>query len=299
MTLGKNSSSYIKVIPTVLLSIALLQGFVTSAAEKKQIDLIVYGDYVVTMSEGMSEQNQVINKGAVAISQNEIVMVAQASTIDQLYQAKRSLSGEGKILLPGLINGHTHSAMTLFRGMADDLKLMTWLNNYIFPMEAQFVNREFVATGARLACWEMIQGGTTTFVDMYFYPDTISQVIVDCGLRAIIGSPSIDFPSPGFKGWDDSFAAAVTYVNNWQNRHERITPAFAPHAPYTVSAKHLEQLASKARELKAPVTIHLAESSSETEMINQRYNTSPVNHVVGLGLMDDITLIAAHMVFSY
>ena len=130
--------------------------------------------------------------------------------------------------MPGLINGHTHSAMTLFRGIADDLKLMDWLNNYIFPLEGQFVDQDFIRTGTQLACWEMIKGGTTTFVDMYFYPEVISKAIVECGLRAIIGSPSIDFPSPGFKGWDDSFSSAVNYVTTWQGKHERITPCFCP-----------------------------------------------------------------------
>ena len=114
--------------------------------------------------------------------------------------------------------------MTLFRGMADDLALMPWLTNYIFPMEAQFVDAEFIKTGTQLACWEMIRGGTTTFVDMYFYPEVIADETINCGLRGIIGSPSIDFPSPGFKGWDDSFLSAVNFVKKWQGKHERITP---------------------------------------------------------------------------
>jgi 5-methylthioadenosine/S-adenosylhomocysteine deaminase len=197
--------------------------------------------------------------------------------------------------MPGLINGHNHSAMVLFRGMADDMKLMEWLNDYVFPMEARFVNPEFIKTGTRLACWEMIRGGTTTFVDMYFYPDVIANVIEQCGLRAVISAPSIDYPSPGFGGWNDSFKAAVDYVSRWKNKNERITPAFGPHAPYTVSPDHIRQVARKALELDVPVSMHIAEAPSELLDIRTRYQNTPVNHVAEQGLLD-VRLIAAHMV---
>ena len=260
---------------------------------KKQADLIVYGEYVVTMRE----DQQVIKDGAVAILNNKILAVASRTEILNAYFSNQQIDGVNKILMPGLVNGHTHSAMTLFRGMADDLKLMDWLNQYIFPMEKQFVDQEFIRIGSQLACWEMVKGGTTTFVDMYFYPEVISKEIVECGLRAIVGAPSIDFPSPGFKGWDDSFASAVNFVTTWQGKHERITPAFAPHAPYTVSPEHLKQLAMTATKLNAPIMIHLAESNSESNIINERYGTTPVAHVAGIGLLDNVNLIAAHLVY--
>jgi 5-methylthioadenosine/S-adenosylhomocysteine deaminase len=185
--------------------------------------------------------------------------------------------------------------MVLFRGMADDLKLMEWLNDYVFPMEAQFVNPGFIRTGVRLACWEMIRGGTTTFVDMYFYPDVIAEVIEQCGLRAVISSPSIDYASPGFVGWNDSFKAAVDFVGRWKNKNERITPAFAPHAPYTVSPDHIRQVAQMAKQLDVPVSMHIAEAPSEIVDIKARYQNTPVNHVAEQGLLD-VRLIAAHMV---
>jgi len=262
-----------------------------SNAAPQSVDTIVYGDYVVTMSD----DKPYINDGAVAITGTVITAVGTRKEIDQRYSAKQAISGEGRIVMPGLINGHTHTSMTLFRGMADDLKLMNWLNNYIFPMEGRFVNSGFIKAGSELACWEMIRGGTTTFVDMYFYPDTIADVVERCGLRAIIASPSIDFPSPGFKGWDDSFQAAVDFVVRWKGKHERITPAFAPHAPYTVSPEHLSQVAKKANELQVPVSIHIAEAPSELTIIKQRYQTTPVKHVAEQGLMNN-RLIAAHMV---
>ncbi len=269
-----------------------LFGSTTFATEKQQIDLLVFGDYVVTMTD----EQMVIKNGAVAVTGNEIVAVGKRDEIEKTYRAGKAIEGKNRILMPGLINGHTHTAMTLFRGMADDLELMPWLNDYIFPMEGQFVNKAFIKVGTQLACWEMIRGGTTTFVDMYFYPDVIAQQTVDCGLRAVISSPSIDFPSPGFKGWDDSFQAAVEFVKHWQGKHERITPAFAPHAPYTVSPEHIKQIAIKARELNAPVSIHLAESLSEIAIIKDNYHSTPVAHVEKLGLLKDITLVAAHMV---
>ncbi len=261
-------------------------------AAKIQVDLIVKGEYLVTMTD----DQMVIKNGAVAVSSNRIIALGSHSEIKKSYYSTKVIEGKGRILMPGLINGHTHSAMTLFRGMADDLELMPWLNNYIFPMEGRFVNQEFIEIGTLLACWEMIRGGTTTFVDMYFYPEIISKQVVDCGLRAIVGSPSIDFPSPGFNGWDDSFKAAIKYVEEWQTKHERVSPAFAPHAPYTVSPEHLKQVAKNARRLNAPVSIHLAESQEESVMIKERYQTTPVAHVADQGLLDGITLIAAHMV---
>jgi 5-methylthioadenosine/S-adenosylhomocysteine deaminase len=254
-------------------------------------DLIIYGDYLLSMEPGAP----VIKNGAVVISGDKIIATGPRAAIDKRYIAPRVIPGEGRVLLPGLINGHTHTAMTLFRGMVDDLDLMTWLNNYVFPMEGRFVTPEFVRTGTSLACWEMIRGGTTTFVDMYFYPDDIASVVDSCGLRAVIGAPHIDYPSPGFEGWDDSFAAARDFVRRWQGKHPRITPAFAPHAPYTVSAEHLQATVEAAADSNALISMHLAEAPAETAYVREHFNTSPVQHVAGLGMYGQ-RLIAAHMV---
>jgi len=260
-------------------------------ASKQDVDTIIQGDYVVPMDA----QDRVIEQGAVAIDDGVIVAVGESSKILADYQSASVINGDGKILMPGLVNGHTHTSMTLFRGMIDDLDLMDWLTNYVFPMEGKFVDAEFIRTGTELACYEMIQSGTTTFVDMYFHPDVIADVVIDCGLRAVVGSPAIDFPSPGFKGWDDSFAAAVDFVSRRQGKHERVIAGFAPHAPYTVSAEHLKQVADKAKAMNAPITMHLAEAPSETAIIKERYNDTPVSHVAKLGVLDH-RLIAAHTV---
>lgn len=262
------------------------------AAEKTEVDLIVSGAYVVTMDEAQP----VIADGAVVVDDGIILAVGARDAIAGEYSAAREISGEGRALLPGLINGHGHAAMVLFRGMADDLDLMTWLQNYIFPMEGRFVDADFVRVGVQLACWEMIRGGTTTFVDMYFYPDVSSAVVDECGLRAIIGAPSIDFPSPGFKGWDDSFTASIEYVKRWQGKNSRITPAFAPHSAYTVTPEHLTQVLASATELNAPVLTHIAEAGSELPILQERYGKTPVVHFSDMGFLDH-KLIAAHMVW--
>ena len=254
-------------------------------------DLIVYGDYVVTMDP----DQPVLKDAAVVISKDRIIAVGSRAEIDKRYVASKTITGHGRVLLPGLVNGHTHSAMTLFRGMVDDLNLTSWLNDYVFPIEARFVNPAFVRTGAELACWEMIRGGTTTFVDMYFYPDETAGVVSKCGLRAVVAAPHIDYPSPGFSGWDDSFAAATDFVRRWQGKHPRITPAFAPHAPYTVSPQHIRATVERAEEMNALVSMHLSEAPSEVEYIQKNFKTTPVQHVAGLGLYRQ-RLIAAHMV---
>ncbi|MEH6516226.1 MAG: amidohydrolase [Halioglobus sp.] len=279
----------INTLQKLVILLALVIPWHGHAAEK--VDLIIQGDYLITMDG----TDVVVRDGAVAVSQSEIVAVGDRSDINSRFIAERVISGKDKVLMPGLINGHTHSSMTLFRGVADDLELMSWLNDYIFPLESKFVNADFVRTGTQLACWEMIRGGTTTFVDMYFYPDTIAEVVDSCGLRAIVAAPSIDFPSPGFSGWDDSFAAAQAFVQRWKGRNSRITPALAPHAPYTVSPEHLQQTVAAAKSLGVPISIHLAESPAEIELVRRQYKDTSVNHVAGLGLLD-VPVIGAHMI---
>lgn len=261
------------------------------AASLVPVPLVVRGDYVLTMNKDLT----VIEDGAVVVSGERILRVGPWEEIRNRYRASEVIPGKGRVVMPGLVNGHTHTSMTLFRGMVDDLDLMTWLNQYVFPMEGRFVTPDFVRIGTELACWEMIQGGTTSFVDMYFYPEVIAGVVERCGLRAIVAAPHIDYPSPGFEGWDDSFAAAIEFVTAWQGRHPRITPAFAPHAPYTVVPEHIEATARMAAKLNAPVSMHIAEAPAESEMIFEKYETSPVRHVAATGLFDQ-RLIAAHMI---
>ncbi|NVJ97484.1 MAG: amidohydrolase family protein [Alphaproteobacteria bacterium] len=268
------------------------QVIMAGAEDKTHVDMIAHGRYVVTMDDARG----VVEFGAVAVKDGAIVAVGTAAEITATYSADDILAGENRVLMPGMVNGHTHSAMVLFRGMADDLDLMTWLTKYIFPMEGRYVDPDFIAVGSELACWEMIRGGTTSFVDMYFYPDVIAGVVDKCGLRAVITAPMIDFPSPGFKGWEDSYAAGVKFVEDWQGKHPRITPGLAPHAPYTVSKEHLSQVAAKAKELGAPISIHIAEDQAEVKKIAAEQGMTSIELMAETGLLD-VTTVAAHVVW--
>ncbi|MEA5601529.1 amidohydrolase [Nostoc sp. UHCC 0252] len=259
---------------------------------KQRVQLIVGGDFIVTMNEAQP----VIENGAIAIRDGKIVAVDTQYKIMASYRADRTLPGDGMVLMPGLVNGHSHSAMVLFRGLADDLALQDWLENYIFPAEGKFVDENFVRVGEQLACWEMIRGGTTTFVDMYFEPDVAANVVKECGLRAIIAPSSIDFPSPGFQGWDDAFASSIDFLKRWKGKNERIMPALAPHAPYTVSPEHLVQAIQAARNYDVPLTIHLAETQAEVQDVQERYNATPVKHLENLGFLEP-RVFAAHVVW--
>lgn len=286
-------TSSIKRITTYCSHSVLALGIALSlTACRDGVDYIVAGDYVLTMDD----QGNVIEDGAIVIDDGKILAVGPAKEIYRDYQSTHVIAGNGRVLMPGFINGHTHSAMTLFRGIADDRELMDWLENFIFPLEAEFVTPEFVEVGATLACYEMIRGGTTTFVDMYFYPEVIAKVTENCGLRAIITAPMIDYPSPGFDGWDDSHAAGVEFVEQWQNKNSRITPGLAPHAPYTVAAQHLQEVGESARRLHAPVSIHLAETYTEFKTIQEQENTTPIQFA--LNQIGENWVIGAHGVYA-
>ena len=151
---------------------------------RQEIDLIVEGDYVVSMDANDS----VYSDAAVAVDKGLIVAIGSAVEILAEYKAAQALQGDGQIVMPGLINGHSHAAMTLLRGVADDLPLMEWLNDYIFPAEVEFVDADFVRIGTELACWEMIRGGSTTFVDMYYFPDVVADAVESCGMRALVSA---------------------------------------------------------------------------------------------------------------
>jgi 5-methylthioadenosine/S-adenosylhomocysteine deaminase len=267
-------------------------GPINIAQGKQNVETIVGGDFVVTMNEAQP----IIQNGAIAIVNGKIAAVGTKEKILASYRARTTLPGDGIVLMPGLVNGHSHSAMVLFRGLADDLALEDWLQNYIFPAEAKFVDKNFVRVGEQLACWEMIRSGTTTFVDMYFQPDEAAKVVDRCGLRAVIAPSSIDFPSPGFQGWNDAFAAALDFVKRWKNKNPRIIPALAAHAPYTVSPEHLKQAIGAARQYDVPLTIHVAETQTEVKDVRQRYNATPVQHLENLGFLEP-RVLAAHMVW--
>ncbi len=260
----------------------------TAAAEDVWL---VAGGVVVTMDEA----GTVIPDGAVAVRGGAIEAVGPAAELVSRYSGARRLDATGRIVMPGLINAHTHVPMTLFRGLADDMELMDWLNNHIFPAEARFVDEEFVRWGTRLACLELLRGGVTTFVDMYYFEDAIAEEAALCGMRAVVGETLVDFPAPDHETWDEAVASTERFLVRWKG-HPLITPAVAPHAVYTVSAEHLKAAHALAVKHGAPMLMHLAEARSEIDMIRRREGKGSVAYADGLGILDDHVL-TAHMIF--
>ena len=269
-----------------------LQASNSATGSGQRIDLVVSGDYVVSMDEA----GTVYENGAVAIDDGLILAIGRAEEILGKYRAAKILDGEQRIVMPGLINGHSHAAMTLLRGVADDLALMDWLNNYIFPAEVEFVDSEFVRIGTELACWEMIRGGTTTFVDMYYYPDTIAEVIDRCGMRAMISATVIDQRSPDAENANDSIQKGTAFIERWQGKNSRITPIFGPHANYTLNAEQLRATREAAIKLNAPISIHISESPFELQYSKDTYGMPSIQMYESIGFFEGPT-IAAHVVW--
>ena len=256
---------------TILVLALSLNIALSSPRPPERADIIIRGGTVVTM-DGSS---RVIENGSVVVKGERIVAVGTASEITARYVAPRVINASGKVVMPGLINTHGHGPMVLFRGIADDLALMDWLQKYIFPAEAKNVDEQFVRWGTRLGCLEMIMAGTTTYVDMYYFEDAIADETARAGMRAVLGETLIDFPAPDNKTWDAGMTYMEKFVARWKG-HALITPAIAPHAPYTVSTEHLKQAHSFSQRHGVPLVIHVAEDQAEVKTIQERYGSSPV-----------------------
>src|SRR3989440_1415795 len=254
------------------------------------VDIIVRGGKVVTMDS----DRRVIDDGSVAIKGGRIVAVGSLAEIDTKYSARETIDAHGRVVIPGLINGHTHVPMTLFRGLADDLDLQEWLTKYIFPAEAKNVSEEFVRVGTRLGLAEMIRGGTTTYCDMYYFEDAIADETQKAGVRGVLGETVIDFPVADNKTWPEAMAYAEKFVRKWKG-NPLITPAIAPHAPYTVSEEHLKQVRALSDKTGAPVVIHVSETRKEVEDITKQKGASPVDYLARIGFLNN-RVIAAHLV---
>ncbi|WP_423810882.1 amidohydrolase [Providencia alcalifaciens] len=251
-------------------------------------DLIIVDGTVLTMDAN----NQVIENGTVVIDKNKIIAVGGPELATQ-YTAKKQLNVDGDIVMPGLINTHTHASMTVFRSLADDVP--DRLHRYIFPLESKMVSREMVRVGANLANVEMLKGGVTTYVDMYYFEDEVAKTVDKIGMRAILGESVIKFPVADAKNADEGIAYAVNFINQYKD-HPRITPAFAPHAPYTNTTEHLQKIAKLSQELNVPVMIHLAETDREQEEIAKRTGgKSPVQYMADIGALNN-KVIAAHAI---
>jgi len=275
-------------VPLILMT---MLSHATAQTRRQSVDLLVLGGTIVTMDE----TRRVIDDGGIAVSQGRIVAIGPRADIESRYTSRQKVSATGKVITPGLINGHTHVPMVLFRGLADDLDLQEWLTKYIFPAEAKNVTEEFVRVGARLGLAEMIRGGTTTYCDMYYFEDAIADETAKAGVRGVLGETIIDFPVADNKTNAEGMAYVEKFVARWKG-HELIVPAIAPHAPYTVSEEHLKAARAFSDRTGAPIVTHISETKREVDDSVKAKGASPVAYLERIGFLNE-RVIAAHMVW--
>jgi len=253
----------------------------------RQVGTIVSGGIVVTVDAARN----IFDPGAVAIDGTSIVAVGPAADIAARFTGATQVDAAGSIVIPGLVNAHSHAPMVLYRGLADDLRLQEWLEKYIFPAEARTVSREMVRAGTRLAALEMIQSGTTTYADMYYFEEEIARTTKAAGMRGVLGQSVIQFPVADAKTPADALARAEAFLKEFAN-DDLIVPALAPHSPYTLDAKTLLSSRALATKYSAPVLIHVAET--ETELGSSRKDHSgmtPVGYLQAIGFFGPRTVI--------
>ncbi len=272
-------------LASAMASLALFP-FTSSAMEKA--DLMITDAMVLTMNQDKT----VYESGTVVVKDNKIIAVGDAS-LEKQYQAKQVLDVDGDIVMPGLINTHTHVSMTVFRSLADDVP--DRLHRYIFPLEKKLVSRDMVRIGANLGNVEMVKGGVTTYADMYYFEDEVAKTVDKIGMRAILGETVIKFPVADAANAEEGIKYALNFIEEYKD-HPRITPAFAPHAPYTNTTEILQKISKLSLELDVPVMIHLAESHREEEKIAERSEgLSPVQYMDSIGALNK-NLVGAHMI---
>jgi 5-methylthioadenosine/S-adenosylhomocysteine deaminase len=243
-------------------------------------DRILKNAYIVTMDE----QYRIIPDGALAVESSSIAGVGPSEDIVRQFETSEVVDCSGKVMIPGLINGHTHAAMTMLRGLADDLRLDVWLLGYMMPVEREFVSK--------LACAEMIRSGITTFADMYYFEDTVAEATSEAGLRAVCGQTVLKFPAPDGESYEDTIARSLDFILRWKD-HDLITPAVAPHAPYTCTSEILRACTQLAVDHDVPLHIHIAETTTEVEeWINN--NDMPV-----VPWLDDIGMLEAKVIAAH
>lgn len=256
----------------------------------QQVDTIFTNAFVLTMDETLTQ----FSPGAVAVRGDSIVAVGMADEVTRDYSADEVIDCGGKVLMPGLVNAHTHVPMTLMRGLADDLRLDVWLMGYMMPVEREFVSPQFVRLGTLLACAELIRSGVTTFNDMYYFEEDVAQAAADSGVRAVCGQTVMKFPAPDAASYEDSLQMAREFIQRWKD-HPLIVPAVSPHAPYTCTAEILQATAQLAREFDVPLHTHLSETAFEVENMRNENGMPVIPYVKKQGLFE-AKVIAAHCV---
>ena len=256
----------------------------------KKADILFKNANVICMDEGYSHYEN----GAVVVVDDHIQAVGNSDEVEKDYSAKEIVDCGGKVLMPGLVNAHTHVPMNLLRGLADDLRLDVWLLGYIMPVEREYVNPEFVRLGTTLACAELIQSGVTSFADMYYFEDQVAEATAKAGLRAVCCQTILKFPSPDALSYEQSLAASEKMIKKWKD-HPLITPAVAPHAAYTSTVDILGQATALANKYDVPLHIHVSETAQEVEDSLRDLDMPVVPYLEGLNVLKT-KVIAAHCV---
>lgn len=258
---------------------------------KEKVDYIVKASYILPMSEGLP----VIEDGAVAVRGNRIIDIGSYDFIRSLYDTETIMGGKGRVVMPGLVNTHTHAAMVYFRGLADDLPLKEWLEGHIWPAESRWLSHDFVYDATHLACLEMVKAGVTLYNDMYFFGDAIANATKDIGMRAVIGVGILDFPTVAAKTTNEYFEKAVAFVERWMD-DPLIRPAIAPHALYTCCTDTLLRATELSDKYLIPIHIHLSETEWEVNEIMKRYGKLPALYLESIGFLNK-RVLAAHCVW--
>lgn len=261
----------------------------TGAMSAQTVDLIVTGRWVVPVEP----EGAVLEHHAVVVDAGRIVAVLPAAAALRQYAAREVVACDRHALIPGLVNAHTHAAMSLMRGYADDLPLMQWLQDYIWPAEQKWVSPEFVRDGTLLAAAEMLAGGTTCFGDMFFFPDDVARAAVTAGMRAVVGMIVIEFPSAYASDSDDYLRKGIDFHDHYRD-HPLVRTALAPHAPYTVADEALGRIVTYAAELNVPVHMHVHETEAEVRESVAKIGARPLTRLERLGLLSP-QLMAVHM----
>ncbi|MFN8383329.1 MAG: amidohydrolase family protein [Anaerolineales bacterium] len=256
----------------------------------QKADTLFTNAIVLTMDGKLNQYDP----GAVVVKGDSIIAVGPEAEITKEYTADEIINCGGKVLMPGLVNAHTHVPMTLLRGLADDLRLDVWLMGYMLPVEREFVSPEFVRLGTSLACAEQIRSGVTTFNDMYFFEDDIAQATADAGMRAVCGQSVMKYPAPDAAAFEDSIAYAREFIKKWKG-HPLIVPAIAPHAPYSTTPEILRTCTDIAKEFDVPLHIHISETAFEVETMRNEQGMPVVPYVKKQGILE-AKVIAAHCV---
>lgn len=257
-----------------------------------QADLLLLNGVVVTMDAGW----KVIERGAVAVRGRDIVAIGPTEKLLDQYQAAEVVDCAGCAILPGLINAHTHIPMSLLRGLVADIQLDVWLFGYMFPVESTFVDPDFSYVGGLLSCAEMIRGGTTTFVDMYYFEDQVARAADETGMRAICSQTVMRMPTPDAASYEDGLSRARRFVEEWHS-HGRVIPTIAPHAPYTCTDEIYREAVALCREYGVPLVTHLSETAREVVESRQERGMTPIAYAHAMGALD-VHCIGAHCIHA-